>query len=190
MTWIAAAAFATVILASLAIITKSDRPFFGMPGTVAHFANADDLPTVMHGKQVYMAHCASCHGRYLQGQPLWQLADQNFHRRAPAHDQTGHTWLHGDEELLFITKFGHFADVEETEASAMPAFEAVLDDHDILAAIAFIKARWPVGPRVMQAMRNPGQAGMPAGAERADWRFPPDCRAASVRAGPLVRPSG
>jgi mono/diheme cytochrome c family protein len=188
MTWITAATLAAVM--SIAITLIASRSFPGASRTVAHFANADDRPAVMLGKQVYMQRCASCHGRYLQGQPLWQLVDENFHRRAPAHDQTGHTWLHGDEELFFMTKFGHFADVTGASASAMPGFDGVLNDHEILAAIAFIKARWPVGLRVMQAMRNPGRAGLPADVEHEDWRFPPDCRATDLRAARKRTPSG
>jgi mono/diheme cytochrome c family protein len=183
--WIAAASLAAAIpFTVIWNVHRTSSPAMG------HFANADDLVTVMRGKQVYMERCASCHGRNLQGQPLWQTVDQNSHRRAPAHDQTGHTWLHGDEELFFITKFGHFANVAETVPAAMPGFEKVLDDRDTLAVIAFIKARWPVGLRVMQAMRNPGRAGMPAGAERSDWRFPPECGPAVVRGTGTRTPSG
>ena len=58
----------------------------------------------------------------------------------------------------------------------MPAFRDVLSDHDILAAIAFIKARWPLGLRVAQAMLNPGHAGMPPEADKVDWKFPPACK--------------
>jgi mono/diheme cytochrome c family protein len=59
-----------------------------------HFADADNAALVAHGKSVYMGRCASCHGRNLQGQPLWQLKDEFAGRRAPAHDETGHTWQH------------------------------------------------------------------------------------------------
>ena len=64
----------------------------------------------------------------------------------------------------------------------MPAFKDVLNDHDILAVIDFVKTRWPIRLRVLQAMRNPGRVGKPVGAERADWTFPPDCQAAGQSA--------
>ena len=54
----------------------------------------------------------------------------------------------------------------------MPAFKDVLDDRDIIAAAAFIKARWPTALRVSQAMLNPGHVGMPQRADEAEWRFP------------------
>ena len=174
--WRLGIALAAVILllTATAMVATRARPFAD--------ADAGDGVTVTHGKQLYMAQCASCHGRYLQGQPLWQLADAYAGRRAPAQDQTGHTWQHSDAALFAMVKDGNFAEVPATKPSAMPAFGAVLGDLDILAVIAFIKARWPIGLRVLQAMRNPGEAGMPAGAERSDWTFPPDCQAAGLRA--------
>jgi mono/diheme cytochrome c family protein len=165
------ACFATVtVLAKLAIEG---------PSIPAHFADAGDNSNVRLGKELYIQRCASCHGRNLQGQPLWQVKDQYFGRRAPALDLTGRTWQHADEDLFNMTKYGRFSESTEAEHTAMPAFRDVLGDHEILAVIAFIKARWPIGQRVLQAMRNPGQAGMPAGQTRADWVFSPDCRAPS-----------
>ncbi len=172
--WRSGIALAAVILLLTATAMVATRAW--------PFADAGDGVTVTQGKQLYMTQCASCHGRYLQGQPLWQLADAYAGRRAPAQDQTGHTWQHSDAALFTMIKEGNFAGVAATRSSAMPAFRAVLVDREILAVIAFIKARWPIGLRVLQAMRNPGQAGMPAGAERADWTFPPDCQAAGLRA--------
>lgn len=139
----------------------------------AHFANADDAALVARGRLVYMQTCASCHGRNLQGQPLWQLLDGVA--RAPAHDASGHTWQHSDEDLFHITATGRF--MSSQGASHMPAFAAQLSPRDILAALAFIKSRWPIGLRVTQAMLNPNLQGMPAGADKADWTLPPNCKA-------------
>jgi len=113
----------------------------------------------------------------LQGQPLWQLVDHYAGRRAPAHDETGHTWQHSDEDLFEITKYGRFASAPSRYVSYMPAFRDELSDEDILAALAFIKVRWPLGLRVAQAMLNLKHAGMPPGTAKADWKFPPTCRA-------------
>ena len=145
----------------------------------SHFADAEDAATVRRGRDIYGQHCASCHGRRLQGQPLWQLDDEYAGRRAPAHDATGHTWRHGDDALFAMTRNGRWAGGPPT---SMPAFAAVLDGHDIEAALAFIKAGWPIGLRVLQAMQNPGQAGLPAGADGVDWTLPPTCMGAVQRA--------
>jgi hypothetical protein len=96
---------------------------------------------------------------------------------APAFDETGYTWQHSDEEIFRITKYGKPAKTPPAAVSFMPAFQDALNDRQILAIIAFIKARWPVGLRILQAMRNPGFAGMPANADAADWQLPPNCNA-------------
>ena len=155
----------------------------GAPRTGSrHFADADNAPVVTHGKSVYRGHCASCHGRNLQGQPLWQLKDEFAARRAPAHDETGHTWQHSDEDIFYMIKYGRFPSSPVSAVSFMPAFGNVLDDRDIVAVTAFIKARWPTALRVSQAMLNPGREGMPQRADQAEWRFPPaSCSAARRR---------
>jgi mono/diheme cytochrome c family protein len=140
-----------------------------------HFADADDKALVTMGKHVYALRCASCHGRSLQGQPLWQLADQDSWRRAPALDQTGHAWLRADEDLFRIAKFGSL-DPAPKAINAMPAFGAILSDGEIRAAVAFIKARWPIGMRVAQSVLNPVSTGMPRDALQSEWTFPPTCR--------------
>jgi S-disulfanyl-L-cysteine oxidoreductase SoxD len=156
------------------------------PARPLHFADAEDFGAVTLGKQLYRRTCSGCHGRRLQGQLLWQVQDQFAGRRAPAHDQTGHTWQHSDDDLFFMTKFGRFPATPSTVRSYMPAFGPVLRDDQILAVIAFIKATWPLGLRVSQALLNPGFTGMPRNAKRVEWRLPPNCQAALQRAGPAV----
>jgi S-disulfanyl-L-cysteine oxidoreductase SoxD len=151
-----------------------------------HFADAENADAVMEGKHVYTFHCAGCHGRRLQGQLLWQVRDEFAGRRAPAHDQTGHTWQHADEDLFGMIKFGRFRSTPARVKSYMPAFVERLSDRQILAVIAYIKATWPLGLRVSQALLNPGYAGMPKNADTVPWRLPPTCQAALQRAGPAV----
>ncbi len=162
---------------------RADAPRADAPRADAptHFANADDAATVATGKLLYMHVCASCHGKRLQGQPLWQLEDQYRGQRAPAHDQTGHTWAHPDEDLFRMTRDGRFSDTPAAAPSYMPAFRDSLTDQQILSVIAFIKATWPIGLRISQAMLNPGQAGMPAESGDADWTLPPNCSSTAQR---------
>jgi S-disulfanyl-L-cysteine oxidoreductase SoxD len=151
-----------------------------------HFADAENAAAVLEGKRLYASHCASCHGRKLQGQLLWQVQDEFAGRRAPAHDQTGHTWQHADEDLFAMTKFGRFATTPAAAKSYMPAYAQNLSDDQILATIAYIKATWPLGLRVSQALLNPDYAGMPRNADTVEWRLPPTCQAALQRAGAAV----
>src|SRR3954447_3532038 len=141
----------------------------GAATQASHFANADNDKLVMQGKEVYRDNCASCHGRSLEGQFLWQLQDQYAHRRAPAHDASGHTWMHSDEDLFYMMKFGRFPGVPKSIHSYMPAFEHRLSDGEILAALGFIKANWPTGIRVSQSMLNPHFRGLPKDASKVAW---------------------
>jgi S-disulfanyl-L-cysteine oxidoreductase SoxD len=144
----------------------------------SHFANADDAKLVKDGESVYIPACSSCHGKRLEGQALWQVNDEFAGRRAPAHDATGHTWQHSDDDLFYMTKYGHFPSARPHAVSWMPAFAGHLSDHDIVAVVAFIKANWPTGIRASQAMLNPGQAGMPKDAAKGSWTLPPNCTGA------------
>jgi mono/diheme cytochrome c family protein len=145
------------------------------PPSSVHFANADDLAKVAGGKLIYAQWCSSCHGKRLQGQPLWQLQDEYSGRRAPAHDESGHTWEHSDEEIYHITRYGRFTTTPPSVHSYMPAFEGILSDQQTLDVLAFIKARWPLGLRISQSLLNPGYAGMPANAQTVEWTLPPTC---------------
>jgi S-disulfanyl-L-cysteine oxidoreductase SoxD len=175
-----------LLAAGLAAITAASRLVApASPETARHFADADDAALVTEGNHLYRGHCASCHGRQLQGQPLWQLMDENAGRRAPAHDASGHTWQHADEAIFRMTRDGTGG-----IPGAMPAFKDRLSDRDILAVIAFIKARWPLGLRVSQALLNPGYAGMPAAAETVEWRLPPTCSTVLQRATLTGRQGG
>jgi len=177
-----AAAIGACVASTMAAAAASVwLPALARPAPVLHLADADDNDRVELGKHLYRLHCASCHGRYLQGQPLWQVNDKDAGRRAPAHDESGHTWQHSDEALFHMIKYGRFDTAPADAASFMPAFKDILTDADILAVIAFIKRRWPLGLRASQAMLNPGQAGMPAAASRVAWRLPPTCRATLAR---------
>jgi S-disulfanyl-L-cysteine oxidoreductase SoxD len=166
-----------IVVAAALILTALGAWFAVVPPTtaIAHLADADDPGMVTPGKKIYSGHCASCHGRNLQGQPLWQLIDEYAGRRAPAHDETGHTWQHSDEDIFRMIKFGRFPSAPAGVISFMPPAEGVLSDREILDVMAFIKARWPIGLRASQAMLNPGRAGMPRQAKEGEWRLPPTC---------------
>ena len=95
------------------------------------------------GKLVYDAHCASCHGRNLEGQPDWMSRLPNGRFPAPPHDDSGHTWHHPNEVLFALTKHGMKPPyAPEGYSSDMPAFAGILSDDDIWNVLAFIQSRW------------------------------------------------
>lgn len=115
----------------------------------ASLIDPDDPSQVALGEQIYAAHCATCHGANLEGQPNWMERKPNGRLPAPPHDVSGHTWHHPDQQLMLITKKGLSAVVPGYQ-SDMPAFESVLSDAEIAAVLAFIQSRWPQDTRERQ----------------------------------------
>ncbi|WP_287105511.1 c-type cytochrome [Mesorhizobium sp.] len=104
----------------------------------------DDAGVIARGEAVYVAHCASCHGKNLEGQPGWKAQDKDGFLPAPPHDESGHTWHHPDTLLFRITKLGVAEAANLTDyKTRMPAFGGLLTDADIIAALSYIKSRWP-----------------------------------------------
>ena len=105
---------------------------------------SDDLA---QGAALYTEHCASCHGADLEGAPDWRRRGADGLYPAPPHDETGHTWHHGDRLLFDYTKLGGEAllaarGITNFE-SGMPGFGHLLTDNQIRDVLAFIKSTWP-----------------------------------------------
>src|SRR5882724_7804177 len=123
------AAGATAILA-LAVTVAIWQPW-----RAADSADADNPRLVAEGRAVYAGHCASCHGKDLEGQPSWQDRLPNGRLPAPPHDSSGHTWHHPDRQLFEITKNGVTGLVPFYQ-SDMPSFASSLSDEQIWAVLA------------------------------------------------------
>lgn len=116
---------------------------------------ADDLAIVFQGEQIYRAHCASCHGAELEGQPEWRKRDANGLLPAPPHDASGHTWHHADDQLFEITKYGPGVVIGDvTYKTAMPAYSGILTDEEIVAVLSYLKNAWPAEEREWQEKVN------------------------------------
>lgn len=112
---------------------------------------------IAEGQALYVEFCASCHGANLEGQPDWQSPGADGRLPAPPHDETGHTWHHGDGLLFEYTKLGGrealaLRDVDFD--SGMPGFGDRLSDRQIVAILNFIKSTWSERTRAMQAART------------------------------------
>ena len=105
--------------------------------------DARDPMLVNLGKRVYDEHCAACHGEHLEGEPDWRIRKADGRLPAPPHDANGHTWHHTDDVLFRVTKYGPAAVIGRAYESDMPAYQGILSDREILAALAFIKSTWP-----------------------------------------------
>lgn len=104
----------------------------------------DDSEVVTLGARVYADECAACHGADLEGQPDWRFRDADGLLPAPPHDATGHTWHHDGDTLFRIVKLGLPELIGDPDyASAMPAYDDLLTDDEIVAALSYIKSTWP-----------------------------------------------
>lgn len=121
---------------------------------------------IENGEVLYAKACASCHGVLLEGQKDWRQESESGVFPAPPHDETGHSWHHGDRLLFTYTKFGGEAIFAakgiEGVKSNMPGFGKTLSDQEIWDILAFIKSTWSERVRKVQASRTE--------AERLDTR--------------------
>lgn len=151
--WIAAAVIAVaavVAVVGASLFWSADRD---SASTVR--LRPDDAAVTALGQKVFAAQCASCHGVRLEGQPNWRERGPDGRLPAPPHDASGHTWHHTDELLFRITKLGvaRAANLKDY-ASAMPAYEGVLSDAEIVAVLSWIKAQWPPDIRARHDQLN------------------------------------
>ena len=123
-----------------------------------------DAPDIEGGRAIYAARCASCHGANLEGQPDWQSANDDGTYPAPPHNETGHTWHHGDGMLRDYIRRGGQAvlnDMDVDFTSGMPGFADVLTDAEIEAVLGYLKSTWPDRIRAAQADRSRQKAVAP-----------------------------
>lgn len=114
------------------------------------------------GRALYDEYCASCHGVDLEGQPDWRRPGPDGLLPAPPHDETGHTWHHGDGLLFEITKLGGRGAMAQRGIdmeSGMPGFGDDLSDAEIREILAYIRSTWPDDIRAAQAERTRAEGG-------------------------------
>lgn len=97
------------------------------------------------GAELYSQNCQSCHGDATGGSPT------DF---PPPHNAQGHTWHHGDCDLIEWTlngkpKFG-------ATGTTMPAFADQLSEADVRDILAHIKTWWTEEQRESQARVTEG----------------------------------
>jgi len=126
----------------------------GLAGVLTWRSGGGDTPSPARlalGRQVYEAHCASCHGDELDGEADWRIRRTDGTLPAPPHDASGHTWHHPDEQLFAITKQGIAAFAPPGYETNMVGYAGILSDEEIWAVLDYIKSRWPEDLRVRQA---------------------------------------
>ena len=90
------------------------------------------------GEDLYGTHCIECHGGATGG----SITDV-----PPPHNAQGHTWHHGDCELVDMVLDGM---LPRPGQPTMPAFSDELDEADVDAILAYIKTWWEDEQREQQ----------------------------------------
>ncbi len=143
-------------LAALAVVAFAGFWVASGPGT-ANAPGPGDVDIAL-GADLYAESCASCHGAKLEGQPDWRSTGADGRLSAPPHDETGHTWHHGDRILFDYVKLGGNAALAKSGVdgfdSGMPGFADSLTDPQIWDIIAYLKSTWPDRIRAVQAERS------------------------------------
>lgn len=120
---------------------RASAPLLGL-AILLHGCGDDDGPRATadpeRGAELYGAHCVSCHGGPVGG----DISDI-----PPRHNAEGHTWHHGDCELVDIVLDG----LPPREGHPpMPAFGDRLDEQDVHDILAHIRTWWEPDQREHQ----------------------------------------
>lgn len=110
----------------------------------AAVTRVSDLAVLARGRELFQAHCATCHGARAEGALQWQRADAQGKYPPPPLDGTGHAWHHPSAGLKQVINQG-----TQKIGSNMPAWGNRLSDQDIEAIIAWFQSLWP--PEIHQA---------------------------------------
>ncbi len=120
--------------------TAVDVP--ALPGSPTLAADLPPLPeldpvSVERGEILYGRHCASCHGVDLAGAPDWRIPRDDGTFLPPPHDESGHTWHHGDALLIEI-----IAEGSNYPEATMPTFGDELTRDEIVSILDYLKSTW------------------------------------------------
>lgn len=117
------------------------------PPPAAPVATTNPLATpdpgeVAIGQQLYLQNCVACHRPNAEGAPNWTQPDARGNLPPPPHNDSGHTWRHGDTELASIIRNGQRDVFNKTPELTMPPFKDRLSDEEIAAVISYFKSLW------------------------------------------------
>jgi len=93
---------------------------------------------VDQGREVFLTHCASCHGTQAEGTEEWWVPDDDGFYPPPPLNGTAHDWHHPLEELLDYIEHGGLR-----FGGQMPPFGDIVDQEERHAAVAFFQSFWP-----------------------------------------------
>lgn len=96
-----------------------------------------DPQELQQGKQLYLEHCAVCHGANGEATDNWQQRDENGKLPPPPLNGTAHTWHHSVPVLFRTINEG-----TGQLGGNMPAWKDKLNEEQILLIINWITSLW------------------------------------------------
>ena len=106
-----------------------------------------DPQELQQGRQLYLEHCAVCHGANGENTANWQQRDESGKLLPPPLNGTAHTWHHS-VPILFRT----INEGTGQLGGSMPAWKEKLSEGQILLIINWITSLWP--DEIYQAWRE------------------------------------
>jgi mono/diheme cytochrome c family protein len=97
-----------------------------------------DAALIARGSELYLRHCASCHGHLAQGAPHWQKPGPDGKYPPPPLDGSAHAWHHPYAALQQTIRDG-----TARLGGGMPPWRDKLPEADIEAVIAYFQSLWP-----------------------------------------------
>jgi mono/diheme cytochrome c family protein len=93
---------------------------------------------LQHGHDLFLTHCASCHGQRAEGAANWQQRDASGAFPPPPLNGTGHAWHHPQRVLEDTIKNGTVR-----LGGKMPAWKEKLSDQQIRTILLWLQSQWP-----------------------------------------------
>ena len=90
------------------------------------------------GKDLFLQHCANCHGANAEGTREWKKPDASGNYPPPPLDGSAHAWHHSLAQLARSIRQGG-----KQLGGVMPGFGDRFEDLELLALIAYFQSKWP-----------------------------------------------
>jgi mono/diheme cytochrome c family protein len=125
--------------AVLAACSRDETPA-GAPGAAlkADPQAEEKMASIRHGGDLYLQHCAQCHGPRAQGHPDWENASADYVAAPPLNGE-GSVPKRKRVELVAVIKNG----ITKKGEAVMPAWKDRLSDSDVDAIVNWFVALWP-----------------------------------------------
>jgi len=126
-----------IVVGVLAGCTPEDKPPAAAEKAPAVKRSVDHT-VLARGSDLYLQHCAACHGNRAQGASNWHKPGPDGKYPAPPLDGSAHAWHHPLAALKDTIRNG-----TQRLGGSMPPWRNKLTEADIEAVIAWFQSTWP-----------------------------------------------